>query len=277
MFWQQQIEGLNQKIEQSSQRITDYLGFCASLFNHGKLNGEQLPNYFGKFLQDSYLSTQSYLEQQPLEIIGSWQDYRWENWNINDNLLSSLEHTELIRIGQLVEQRSSNNTFCVPEFAPFIGGNKTIIIRCSNNTRNTGLELLQSLVIRAAILLPYQIRYTFCDPVNNGGAFLMRRSLPEALIRENSGEVYRDLLEVTQDIRRVKETYLDPQSPALHLLPPDIRVNERFEGIFVADFPKRYDRRDIEELQKIGNSDQKLEDMCLFTIIKILISLEILI
>jgi len=133
MFWQQQIEGLNQKIEQSSQRITDYLGFCASLFNHGKLNGEQLPNYFGKFLQDSYLSTQSYLEQQPLEIIGSWQDYRWENWNINDNLLSSLEHTELIRIGQLVEQRSSNNTFCVPEFAPFIGGNKTIIIRCSNN------------------------------------------------------------------------------------------------------------------------------------------------
>ncbi|MFM7791743.1 MAG: DNA translocase FtsK, partial [Microcystis panniformis] len=102
--------------------------------------------------------------------------------------------------------------------------------------------------------LPYQIRYTFCDPVNNGGAFLMRRSLPEALIRENSGEVYRDLLEVTQDIRRVKETYLDPQSPALHLLPPDIRVNERFEGIFVADFPKRYDRRDIEELQKIGNS-----------------------
>ena len=254
MFWQQQIEGLNQKIEQSSQRITDYLGFCASLFNHGKLNGEQLPNYFGKFLQDSYLSTQSYLEQQPLEIIGSWQDYRWENWNINDNLLSSLEHKELIRIGQLVEQRSSNNTFCVPEFAPFIGGNKTIIIRCSNNTRNMGLELLQSLVIRTAILLPYQIRYTFCDPVNNGGAFLMRRSLPEALIRENSGEVYRDLLEVTQDIRRVKETYLDPQSPALHLLPPDIRVNERFEGIFVADFPKRYDRRDIEELQKIGNS-----------------------
>ena len=254
MFWRQQIQDLNDRIKQSSQKISDYLETCASLFNHFQLNGEKLPDYFDNLLKDNYQSIQTYLQQQPAEIIEGWQSSRWQTWKISNNSLGSLKHLQLIRVGQFVEKRLTNHQLCIPEFVPFIGENQTIIICCNNKTRNIGLELLQSLVIRTAILLPYQIRYTFCDPVNNGGAFLMRRSLPEALIRENSGEVYRDLLEVTQDIRRVKESYLDPQSPALHLLPPDIRVNERFEGIFVADFPKRYDRRDIEELQKIGIS-----------------------
>ena len=256
MFHQEKIAKLNQQIVESQQRINKYLQDSFSLFQHGKLNGDKLSGYFRDLLDENNQDVQAYLQKQMLSVVGSWQDSQWQNWSdIQSSHLATLAHVELIRIGEFIESRpGSHRSFSVPEFVPFIGGNKTIIICCSDSTRNLGLELLQSLVIRTAILLPYQIRYTFCDPVNNGGAFLMRRSLPEGLVRENSGEVYRDLLEVIQDIRQVKETYLDPQSPALHLLPPDIRVNERFEGIFVADFPKRYDRRDIEELQKIGIS-----------------------
>lgn len=256
MFWKKQIASLTQQIAESQQRVNKYSQESVSLFNHGKLNGDKLSGYFGEFLENNNKDVQSYLQKQMLAVVGNWQNSQWQNWSVlQGSHLSTLTHVELIRIGELIERRQdANSLFSVPEFVPFIGGNKIVIIRCNDNNRDLGLELLQSLVVRTAILLPYQIRYTFCDPVNNGGAFLMRRSLPEGLVRENSGEVYRDLVEVTQDIRRVKETYLDPQSPALHLLPPDIRVNERFEGIFVADFPKRYDRRDIEELQKIGSS-----------------------
>lgn len=256
MFWKEQIVKLNQQVLESQQRINNYLQDSISLFQHGKSNGGKLFGYFGEFLEKNNRDLQAYLQAQMLSVVGSWLDSRWQDWSIDQkSYFSTLTHVELIRIGELIERRKgANSLFSVPEFVPFIGGNKTIIIRCNDNNREMGLELLQSLVVRSSILMPYQIRYTFCDPVSNGGAFLMRRSLPEGLVRENSGEVYRDLLEVTQAIRRIKETYLDPQSPALHLLPSDIRLNERFEGIFVADFPKRYDRRDIEELQKIGSS-----------------------
>ncbi len=255
MFWKQQIEALEARILQKKQEIENAQAYGHALFKHGQLNANQFPSYFGNFLATNQQSTQAFLAQQMPPVVASWQETNWRSWNIKPENTASVDYVQLIRIGERIEQRESDSQrFIVPEFAPFIGAHKTIIIRCNNSTRDMGLGLLQSLVVRTALLLPHQIRYTLCDPANNGGAFLMRRSLPEGLVRENSGELYRDLLEVEQDIRRVKETYLDPQAPALHLLPAEIRINERFEGIFAADFPKRYDRRDIEELQKIGNS-----------------------
>ena len=76
MFWRQQIQDLNDRIKQSSQKISDYLETCASLFNHFQLNGEKLPDYFDNLLKDNYQSIQTYLQQQPAEIIEGWQSSR---------------------------------------------------------------------------------------------------------------------------------------------------------------------------------------------------------
>ncbi len=256
MFWKQQIANLQAKIVFKKTEIHDSQISAQALFRHGKLNAKKIPEYYGNLLATNQQEILASIAQSNPEVVASWQAKKWQNWSVKpENNNSSIAHTQLIRIGDLIEERDNGyQPFIVPEFAPFIGSQKTIIICCSQHTRDLGLELLQSIVVRTALLLPHQIRYTLCDPASSGGAFLMRRSLPSGLVREMCGELYRDLLEVSQDIRRVKETYLSPEAPALHLLPPEIQLNERFEGIFAADFPKRYDRRDIEELQKIGNS-----------------------
>lgn len=257
MFWQKQIAQLTDRIHQSEQDIQAAQQRGMELFRHGLLNTNRYPQYFGQLLATNDQDLQSLFHQQNLPAISPWHDPRWNAWTLSGTEPpASLDYASWIRIGDEIEQRSinGNQPLVVPRLIPFIGRNKTIILRCDAASRELGLALLQSLVIRTALLLSHQIRYTLCDPANNGGAFLMRRSLPEGLVRENSGELYRDLLEVSQNIRTIKESYLDPSAPTLHELKPAIRVNERFEGIFAADFPKRYDRRDIEELQKIGNS-----------------------
>ena len=264
MFWKQTIENIKERISAKQDEVINLekqvealYQEAYALFSHGNLNAQKIPTYFEQLLGTNLQYLNQILSDQSFPSVLGWLDPSWADWKVDPNNIDDPSQTAgLIRIGQLVEQRPNNRgiQYSIPKFAPFIGDCKTIIILCNSKSRDLGLSLIQSLVVRTALLLPHQIRYTLCDPANNGGAFLMRRSLPEGLVRENSGELYRDLLEVSRDIRRVKETYLDPEAPSLHLLRKEIRTNERFEGIFVADFPKNYDRRDIEELYKIGNT-----------------------
>jgi S-DNA-T family DNA segregation ATPase FtsK/SpoIIIE len=52
----------------------------------------------------------------------------------------------------------------------------------------------------------------------------------------------------------VIHTYLDETTTSFENIPAQIRVNERFQFVFAADFPNQYDRRAIEILQSIGNT-----------------------
>ncbi|HBB89480.1 MAG TPA: DNA translocase FtsK, partial [Blastocatellia bacterium] len=149
----------------------------------------------------------------------------------------------------LVEQRS-NGAFRIPGYIPFIGLNKTIII--SGGKVEEAAALMQSLIVRTALMLPHQARYTLLDPAGNGIAFPMRRFLPH--VQEHSGDVRRDLDQVILQIQRVIETYLDATTTSFEAVPHEIRINERFQFVFAADFPDRYDRRAIEALQSIANT-----------------------
>src|SRR6185369_12667010 len=60
--------------------------------------------------------------------------------------------------------------------------------------------------------------------------------------------------QVIAEIHRIIETYLDASTTSFEAVPPEIRINERFQFVFAADFPNRYDRRAIEALQSIGNT-----------------------
>lgn len=76
-------------------------------------------------------------------------------------------------------------------------------------------------------------------------------------VRENSGDVRRDLDEVVKEIQRMIETYLDATITSFEQVPHDIRINDRFHLVFAADFPNQYDRRAIEALQSVGNTGPK--------------------
>jgi DNA segregation ATPase FtsK/SpoIIIE, S-DNA-T family len=255
MFWKQRISNLTARVHQSTLEIQNAQALGNALFHHGLSNANQYPQHFSDRLAQNSQELHTLLANLEWPAIAPWDHPSWQSWQLSSSPLS-LVNAALIRAGESLEQRSFNGSqpFSAPHFVPFLGQNQTLILRCDNATRDQGLSLLQSLVMRTILLLPDQIRYTFFDPTDHGEAFLIRHALPEAWIREQSGDLYHDLLAIAQDIHTIQETYLNSQVPALHILPTEIRMNEPFEGIFVADFPKGFDRREIEALTKIGAS-----------------------
>lgn len=218
---------------------------ACTLTQHGKRYASQLQTYFSSLLASNQQTTLNTLGSQPSQVVAGWDSEQWANWDA-----STCGTESVIRCGDAVEQESA--ALAVPAYLPFIGANKTIIIRSSDNSVSQGLALLQSLVIRTAMMLPHQSSYTLLDPAGSGIAFPMRRYLPH--VRESGSDIRRDLDQVTGDIQRIIETYLDASTTSFELVPPDIRVNERYQFVFAADFPNQYDRRAIEALMTIGNT-----------------------
>jgi len=184
------------------------------------------------------------------------QKNKTETWGWDTNKLSlwdiSNHHIDpYICIGHLAETRNIRPSYRISAYIPFIGHHKTILI-FSDRSEIHSLSLVQSIVLRSALMLPHQTRYSLIDPSGHGTAFPMAGELP--LIRESSGDTFRDLEEIVKDMRRVIRTYGLAQSKPFENIPEEIRINERFEFIFAANFPKGYDRRDIESLQTIGNT-----------------------
>lgn len=238
------ISELQTQISNLDQRIREHQTRAKALQQSGEQAAGQLPKYFETYLTANSRKFNDVLAARPLPTVASWKESRWSSWDPN-----SSEAESLMRAGDLVEQRS-NGRFSLPGYIPFIGMNKTIVIR--GQVVENSAALMQSLLIRTALMLPHQARYTLLDPAGNGIAFPMRRFLP--LVQEHSGDIRRDLDQVVAQIQRVIETYLDASTTSFEQVPHEMRINERFHFVFAANFPNGYDRRAIEALQSIANT-----------------------
>lgn len=248
MFGLEKLPELKQEVEDLNQHVIQHRAVLKSLIDHSQRQAELLPGFFQPQLQSVADKSATLQKDRPLVSAADWDDPRWEDWQPDDC------DTGLIRVGTLLESRS-NGGFSLPAYLPFIGHHRTIIVTSRSNNSTQGAALLQSLLIRTALMLPYQTRYVLLDPAGNGIAFPTRRYL--AQVRENSGDVRRDLDEVIKEIQRMIESYLDATLTSFEQVPHDIRINERFQLVFAADFPNQYDRRAIEALQSIGNTGTK--------------------
>lgn len=236
---QMQIEKLQADLAAQQTR-------ARSLFQHGKKYAQQVDAYFQDLLAQNQKALNEKLASSPPQNSAGWSNAAtWEGWDA-----ARTGEEPIIRVGDMVDEE--NASLAIPAYVPFIGGNRTIIIRTRGSSAAQGLALLQSLVIRTALMLPHQSRYTLLDPAGQGIAFPMRRYLPQ--VRESSSDLRRDLDQVMADIQHVIETYLDASTMSFERVPRDIRINERFQFVFAADFPNQYDRRAIEALQSIANT-----------------------
>jgi len=233
------IEKLNQEIQETQSKAKAY-------FEHGRRYTQKLEEYSAPMLEANSKKLRNLLANQPVTTLAGWNDKNWQAWDV-----STAREEAFIRIGELVETRADDG-FLMPAYVPFIGRGKTIILKSGGNSVGEGVALLQSLLVRTALMLPHQARYTLLDPAGNGIAFPMRRYLPQ--VQESTGDVRRDLDQVTVQIQRIIETYLDASITSFEHVPPEIRINEKFQFVFAADFPNQYDRRAIEALQSIGNT-----------------------
>jgi S-DNA-T family DNA segregation ATPase FtsK/SpoIIIE len=218
-------------------------GDARAILDYALAQGAKLESHYRPLLQAQTTELHRRLAHLPVAFAAGWTDDRWQTW-----AAESVGRLSLLRVGELTEAGADAVT--VPAFVPFVGSGRCFVISASHAESSRGAALLQSLAIRTALLLPYQARFTLIDPGTAGRAFPMRRYLPH--VRENTGDVRRDLDQVLLDIQRINDTYLDASTTSFDLLPQEVRVNERFQFVFAADFPNQYDRRAIEALQAIA-------------------------
>jgi DNA segregation ATPase FtsK/SpoIIIE, S-DNA-T family len=238
------ISGLEADIQALRQTIAAAHRRGQALVNHGREQAQKLPGHFEPILTQSNQRVQDLVAELPLAATAEWSTVAWQKWEAQP-----ISRLDLIRYGTMTESRDGGR-LSLPAFAPFVGKGQCVIIRSSGGSVDTGRHILQSLLTRAALMLPHQASFLLLDPAGNGMAFPMRRFIPQ--VRPNTDDVRRDLDQVTQEIRRINETFLDASVPSFELIPEDMRLNERYLLIFAADFPNRYDRRAQEALHSIA-------------------------
>jgi len=219
-----------------------------SVAAHSKKQHATLDGFMRPYFEDNASELRQSLADKPITALSGWNDPAWKTWDATTEA-STLD--TFIRAGGLADNYGSAQNE-IPALIPFIGRGKTIILVTEGNNSSLGAALLRSLVIRTSLMLPHQTRYTLLDPAGNGIAFPMRRYLPQ--VRENSGDTWRDLTDVTKEVQRIIETYLDAATTSFDQVPYEMRINERFQFVFAADFPNQYDRRSIEILFSIANT-----------------------
>lgn len=238
------ISELENRIDAIQKSIQTNQAAAKALQLQGESSAGKIPNYFGGLLTLSEQKFADSLAAHPLPSAAGWDASVWDAWEAAHS-----RHEFLIRVGDLFEERS-NKALRIPGYLPFLGKNRTIII--SGREVEKATSLMQSLIVRTALMLPHQAKYTLLDPSGHGIAFPMRKFLPH--VQDHSGDVRRDLDQVIAQIQRIIETYLDASTTSFEAVPHEIRINERFQFVFAANFPEGFDRRAIEALQSIANT-----------------------
>ncbi|MCJ8273403.1 MAG: hypothetical protein MJK04_28880, partial [Psychrosphaera sp.] len=186
-------------------------------------------------------------EQLPIFLPG------WENEHWHDYTHDTVAAVDFFIAGKIVEEPVDGvNSFEFPYFAPFIGSGQSLCLMCDNNDNEEGLAVMQAMVMRIALQLPYAATFTLLDPERLGKSFPMQRRLNS--VRPLEHDVAKTLASILEEILRINQDYLDNETDSFEKLNDQIRSNERFEFIFAANFPQDYDRRSIELLQKISKT-----------------------
>lgn len=144
------------------------------------------------------------------------------------------------------------NTIKVPVTVPFMSGDDTYYYPVNSESLEWTQAALHNIVMRLSVMLPYGAQFCLLDPAKMGENFPYIKQLP--FKRPLSNDISRILEDVLDDIKRIKQNYLDNRTRRLIDVDVEIRGNEKFEFIVASNFPKGYDRRSIELLAQIANT-----------------------
>ncbi|WP_163392557.1 FtsK/SpoIIIE domain-containing protein [Enterovibrio norvegicus] len=145
-----------------------------------------------------------------------------------------------------------NQTFKLPVTVPFMSGDDTYYYPADADSLEWTQDALHTIIMRLSVMLPYGAQFCLLDPAKMGENFPYIKQLP--FKRPLTNDISRTLEEVLDDIKRIKQNYLDNRTRRLINVDPEIRGNEKFEFIVASNFPKGYDRRSIELLAQIANT-----------------------
>lgn len=240
---QDQINYKKEEIKQVESEILVLQKTANSDFNTIQ---DHINNFYINSLTEHSNNTETTLRELPAHRHWNWSEDVWSNWDAKDGKVC---HD--ICIGRYSENKHAELKYDIPAYIPFIGRRKTLFFNGNHNTTSDINSTMESLALRIAMSLPHQVKFTFLDPSGFGKAFPISGNLDT---RESGGDVYRVLETVMDDMQRIISTYSLSDEKPFDFNAENILINERFEFIFAAEFPKQYDRRVIESLQRIANT-----------------------
>lgn len=239
------IEDNKEKVEKLRRKAVEIANVILGLENQSH---HDLDCFFKKRLNDDQKKFTALMDQYPPFFQPDWHEKKWNSYEHNN-----LGIVDFLTLGKFTERAIEGvNNYSVPAFSPFIGSKKSLLLECNNNDAEYMLLVLQAIVERVALQLPYAVSFTLLDPERLGHSFPMNKLLP--FVRTGEHDTAKTLKNILDEISRIHQDYLDNKADSFEKLPDQIRSNERFEFIFAANFPKDYDRRSIEYLQKISKT-----------------------
>lgn len=176
----------------------------------------------------------------------NWDEYAFDHNYLPRNLVIGFEVINY-DFGSVGEYE-----FYVPKEVPFYGADNSYFISQSEES----VDLINTIVFRLAVMLPYSSQFTLLDPIKMGQSFPYTKRLPAKRMVDN--DVSRVLEDILTDIVRIQNSYLDNNIQRLVDVDEDILGNAKFELIVAKDFPQAYDRRSIELLAKIASTGPKV-------------------
>jgi DNA segregation ATPase FtsK/SpoIIIE, S-DNA-T family len=257
------VSGFKRKINANNEEITKYKKEISELKKNQRAYSEKLNelniqyksiiNSIKKNIRTHHISQlNEFSNKTNQELIDNslcnyyeWDLNIWNSWKVN-----SLKIYSDLCIGKFSEELSDLK-FDLPATVPFIGEAKTLIFTTNSKNSNIAKSLLEGLILRISLMIPHQVTFTFFDQGSMSQTFSsIRKDVEE---RHNTNNNYRLLEAITDDIHRITNTYgLSNHQPFDSIL-DNILINEKFELIFVANFPKEFDSREIKTLQRIAN------------------------
>ena len=191
-----------------------------------------------EFLQDS---------EQP-------QFFDSESWTQYNPILNITQSTlpQKLKVGFWCSEdyNGESKGIIMNAYIPFFKNNRAIIIDVNNETKNAGIELMRAMIQRIFTLLPHYSQFTLIDPETNGAAFPMQR---DVFTRQTDVDIYHLLENVIADMRRITSISALTEEEYFSSKVESVTMNEKYEFVCAANFPKGYDSRSVEKLVNIGN------------------------
>jgi S-DNA-T family DNA segregation ATPase FtsK/SpoIIIE len=250
MFFGGKIKNLQTQISEGTKKSTELASKETILWKEiGELRNKFLSvthKAFNKQIFDNAYQSNNVFEKLPPYNIPGWKIDNWKDWNPKEADLQSL-----LYFGRLVEQNPSIDlAYNATSIIPFFGKHQSYFIESSRDDNNAVYSFFQSLALRIYARLLHNVSFSFIDPSGFGKAFPIAKQLNTRL---DSGDLFRLLEDIGKDITRINQTYGLSDDKMFDSIADTILINEKFEIIFVANFPKDYDRRVIERLLKIAD------------------------
>lgn len=199
------------------------------------------------------------LEQSPPHAL-PWDHQAWTGWTPG----GQGGDRRRLRLGTHLDGRRGDD-LRVADTVGFVGSGRSLLITSRGPEQAAVAQgLLQSLVVRLALMFPDQASFVLLEAAHSGGPLVrMARSLHRAETASSRDRARAALEAVTGRIERVGADHLSSTRPTFEHLPEREQLDLGLQFVVASEFPTRLGDREIEMLDVAASDGPEKGTYCI--------------